>query len=136
MLYRLRLGRVLGHRFLVIVHRGRRSGRLYRTVLEVVRWDSERREALVASGWGAKANWYRNLRAAPAVEVMLADARFVPEQRFVERDERVEVLRGYRRAHPLAARILGRLLHMRLDEDGIRNAAGRLPMVAFREPRP
>ena len=129
-LYRLRLGRLLGHRFLVVVHRGRRSGRPYRTVLEVVRWDPARLEATVASGWGAKASWWRNLQAAPAVEVWLAGTRYRPEQRFLNLGERVEVLDGYRREHPYAAGLLGPLLGLGRDVT-LDAAAERLPMVAF-----
>jgi hypothetical protein len=55
-LYDLGAARLFGHRFLLLTHRGRRSGRLYRTMLEVVDWDSERREAIVMSGFGADAN--------------------------------------------------------------------------------
>lgn len=131
LVYDAGLGRLLGHRFLVLVHRGRRTGRLHRTVLEVVRWDPEAREAVVASGWGTDADWYRNLQAAPAVEVVIAAGRFVPRQRFLEPHERVEALRSYRRRHPLAARTLARLLGLKLDPAGIAVAADRLPMVAF-----
>ena len=130
-LYQLRLGRLLGNRFLVVVHRGRRTGTLYRTLVEVVRWDPVRGEAIVASGWGERASWYRNLLAAPAAEVWLAGERVVPEQRFLELDERVEVLRDYRLAHPRATRIIGRLLGLDAGEDALRAAAERLPMVAF-----
>ena len=133
LLYRLRLGRLLGHRFIVVVHRGRNSGRLYRTVVEVVRWDPARREATAASGWGESASWWRNLQAAPAVEVWLAGDRFRPKQRFLDLDERIEVLRGYAHDHPRAARLIGRLLGTSAADD-LAGAASRLPMVAFRLP--
>jgi deazaflavin-dependent oxidoreductase (nitroreductase family) len=130
-LYRLGMGRLLGHRFLVIVHRGRRSGRLYQTVVEVVRWDRARAEAVVASGWGETASWWRNLQAAPAVEVWLGGDRFQPEQRFLDLNERIEILDGYRREHPQATRLLGPLLG--IGQNGsLAEAASRLPMVAFR----
>jgi hypothetical protein len=51
-LYRLGLGRLLGHRFLLLTHRGRRSGRVYQTALEVVRYEPSSREVVAASGWG------------------------------------------------------------------------------------
>ncbi len=38
-LYRLNLGWLLGHRGLLLIHRGRKSGLLRETVLEVVRYD-------------------------------------------------------------------------------------------------
>src|SRR5207248_4487384 len=38
-LYSAHAGRLLGHRFLLLAHCGRRTGRVYRAVLEVVAWD-------------------------------------------------------------------------------------------------
>jgi len=47
LLYRIGLGRIFGHRFLVITNRGRTSGRIYRTPVEVVRYDPIADEAVV-----------------------------------------------------------------------------------------
>ena len=68
-LYRLDLGRLLGHRFLLLVHQGRESGLLRETVLEVLLHDPATRESVVLSAWGEKADWYRNVVATPALEV-------------------------------------------------------------------
>jgi hypothetical protein len=62
-LYGVRGGWLLGHRFLLLAHRGRRSGRVHRTVLEVVSWSASTREAVVVSGFGHSAQWYRNVLA-------------------------------------------------------------------------
>ncbi len=133
-LYALGLGRAFGHRFLVVVHRGRRTGSTYRTMLEVVAWDPARREAVVASGWGERSNWWRNLKAAPAVEVWCAGERFVPEQHVLSHEERVAVLRDYRREHPLAARLFGPLVGLDDRDDALDRLADRVPMIAFRRP--
>ena len=53
-LYRLDLGRLLVHRFLVLVHRGRESGLLRETVLEVLLHDPATRESVMLSAWGRK----------------------------------------------------------------------------------
>jgi hypothetical protein len=63
-LYAARAGWLLGHRFLLLRHRGRRSHRLYGTVLEVVAWRPAEREAVVVSGLGRRSQWYRNLLVA------------------------------------------------------------------------
>lgn len=131
-LYRLNLGRLLGHRFLVIVHEGRRSARIYSTVVEVIHWDSERAEAVVASGWGERANWYRNLRATPAREVLIAGERFRPSQRFLDLDERITTLRAYQRQHPRLTGVVGKLLGLPDPGNDLHAIASRLPMVAFR----
>ena len=64
-LYRFRLGRLLGHRFLLLTHRGRKSGLTGRTPLEVLHFDPRSRESVVLSARGKKADWYRNIEASP-----------------------------------------------------------------------
>ena len=55
-LYRYRFGWLLGHRFLLLTHRGRKTGRVHQTVLEVIAYDSATRESIVLSGWGERAD--------------------------------------------------------------------------------
>jgi deazaflavin-dependent oxidoreductase (nitroreductase family) len=133
-IYRLGLGGLLGGRFLQIAHRGRVTGRLRRTVVEVVRFDGAAPEVVVTAGWGPATQWYRNLAAAPAEEVRLGRRRWPrPSQRFLDEAERIEVLSGYVRAHPRAARELGRFLGApNLAEGEIRELAARIRAVAFR----
>jgi deazaflavin-dependent oxidoreductase (nitroreductase family) len=133
LLYRAHLGWLLGSRFLCIVHRGRRTGRVRRTVVEVVAFDRERQEALVAAGWGRGAQWYRNLEAAPALEVAIGRRRWrQPRQRFLGEDERAPALARYEEAHPRAAAELARVLgDSEARGDTLAEMAARLPMVAF-----
>ncbi len=62
-LYDRHLGWLLGRRFLQLTHVGRRSGRRYRTVLEVVEYDRSVPEFVVVSGFGRRSDWLRNLNA-------------------------------------------------------------------------
>lgn len=68
LLYRAHQGILLDHRFLLLEHRGRRSGLVRRTVLEVVERPSRDRY-LVVSSLGERAEWLRNLRAEPHARV-------------------------------------------------------------------
>lgn len=133
-LYRLGLGRLLGQRFLLLTHRGRRSGRVHQTTLEVVRYDPARREAIVASGWGEESDWYRNLKASPALEVRVGGERYPPKQRFLTPEEVHAEIVDYERRYPWATRIITPLLGFRLDgsEAARRAFADSLRMVAFR----
>jgi deazaflavin-dependent oxidoreductase (nitroreductase family) len=107
-LYRWRLGWLLGHRFLQLAHRGRSSGRVYRTVIEVVRYDRARRESVVVSAWGDRADWYRNIQATPAEEIQIGRERYRPQQHLLSANELARVLADYERRHPLAIRVLDR----------------------------
>lgn len=114
-LYRLHLGVLLGRRFLRLTHRGRRSGQVYRTVLEVVRYDPATHESVVVSAWGDRADWYRNIRAHPALLVETGGQRYAPRQRFLSDDELSVVFAAYARTHRLAARLISPLFGLRLD---------------------
>ena len=136
-LYRARAGCLLGHRFLLLTHRGRRSGRLYQTVLEVVCWRPETAEAVVASGWGPRAQWYRNVCAGGAVQIQIARQRFRPRARVLPVEEATAVLADYERRNrmllPVIRVVLSRLAGFRYDgsDAGRRRLVQALPLVAF-----
>jgi deazaflavin-dependent oxidoreductase (nitroreductase family) len=133
-LYRLRLGWLLGHRFLLLTHRGRTSGRVYQTMLEVVRYDRATRESIVVSGYGAQADWYRNVLAHPALEVRTGGQRYQPEQRLVPVEEREAILATYRARNPRLLKWLMGVLGYAYDGSaaGLRRLAEQMPMVGFR----
>lgn len=130
-IFRVRGGRLLGHRFLLLVHRGRRSGRCYRTVLEVIQWDPLRREAIVMAGFGKRADWYRNAIAGGVVEVQIAGTRLSPRVRPLTQDEAVRALAAYERRTrliaPLVKLVFSKLAS--LDYDGSAEARARLVAV-------
>lgn len=131
-------GWLFGHRFLLLTHRGRRSGRRYRTMLEIVAWDAAGEEAIVISGFGLSANWYLNVLAGGAEEVRIARRRFHPDVRQLKRDEAIVAVADYERrnrvAKPLVRAIFSRLVGFPYDgsEEARRKLVGTLPLVAFR----
>lgn len=108
-MYKLRLGRLTGGEFMLITHRGRKSGRLHNTVVLVVHHDPRTLESVVTA-WGEKAEWYRNILASPAVEVQVGNRKYRPEQRLVGTEELAHLLAAHRKAHPIRARIQAFLL--------------------------
>jgi len=114
-IYRARLGWILGARFLLLQHRGRRSGALRETVLEVVRSDRERGVWYVVSAWGERAQWLLNLRAEPRVRIETAGRMRSAEAREVSSEEAEEVIADYGRRHPHAMRWLARHLGWEIE---------------------
>jgi deazaflavin-dependent oxidoreductase (nitroreductase family) len=106
LLYRLGLGWLLGYRFAQITHRGRKSGRVYRSVVEVVRFEPATREVVVLAAWGGRTDWYRNLQAAPALEIRIGRLRFVPEQRLLSSDQTFHEVQLYASRHRIATRLM------------------------------
>ena len=132
-LFRARLGRLLGNRFVYVVHRGRKTGLSRSTVLETIRYRRGTGEVVVVSGWGEKAQWYRNVLTSGADEVRVGAHRYVrPEQRQLSPQETVELLDEYVRQHPLAARLLESISSWRFRQVQQRERiAQELPALAF-----
>jgi deazaflavin-dependent oxidoreductase (nitroreductase family) len=122
-------GRLLGHRFLLLTHRGQRTGQLHRTVLEVLSWRQEAGEAVVLSGFGPRAQWLQNVLAGGAVEIRIGRERWRPVARSVEAGEAAAVLADYERRNkllrPVVHRVLSQLAGVRYDG----SAATRLELV-------
>jgi deazaflavin-dependent oxidoreductase (nitroreductase family) len=138
LLYRMRCGWLLGHRFMLLVHVGRRSGLPRRTVLEVVAYRAEGPEVVVVSGFGPKSDWLRNLATTPDPEVFTGSQHFIAAYRMLSVPEAVGVIGGYearnRAMAPVVRWVLSRLLGWRYrgsDADH-RRMAEQLPFIAFR----
>ena len=129
--YRARLGGVLGSRFCMLEHYGRKSGRIYQTPLEVVERDGDR--YTVCSGTGPKADWYLNLHARPAHGLWVGSRLYTVEQRFLPDDEAAETLARYEVAHTKAAKKLEEAMGVAYDGVGVPRieAAQAIPMVQF-----
>jgi deazaflavin-dependent oxidoreductase (nitroreductase family) len=124
---------LFGHRFLMIEHRGRRSGRLYRTVVEVVGRERGRDEWFVVSGYGPDADWYRNLRSSGPEAVWIGSRRHNASVRFLEPEESARVLAAYEQAHPKTAELLMEEMGVGYDgtDAGREEMMTRIPMIAL-----
>jgi deazaflavin-dependent oxidoreductase (nitroreductase family) len=137
-LYRARLGFLLGHRFLLLVHTGRRSGCRYETVLEVMRFDPRNGEAVVISGFGRRASWFRNVESGSPCEVLISAESFVAAHRVLPVTEAEKIIADYERrnrlAAPLVRAVLCRLAGVEYDSSPAARArvVAVLPLVAFR----
>lgn len=136
-LYRCRLGWLFGRRVLVLSHLGRVSGRCHRTPLEVIAEDRAARELFVMSGWGPRADWYRNLCAGPATDVQVGLRRHTPKTRLLDRDDGAAVIAEYCRKHRVLARMLARWgltePYTGTDEQ-LRRLADAMPVVGLTLP--
>jgi deazaflavin-dependent oxidoreductase (nitroreductase family) len=136
-LYRARLGWLLGGRFLLLTHIGRRTGLPRYAVLEVIRRDPQTDTYYVSSGFGEKSDWFRNIQETPQVTVQIGRRKMSAVAARLPLEEAERELLDYARRHPRALRSLARILGYQIqntDED-VRALARVLPVVAFRPSR-
>ncbi len=122
--YRLRLGWLLGGRFLLLLHTGRRTGLRRQAVLEVVDYDPAADVYTVAVGFGRRSDWYQNIRVRPQVVLQVGRRRVAAIAHPLDPAAGGAVMAGYARRYPLAARLLTRLLGH--DVDGSPDSYRRL----------
>jgi deazaflavin-dependent oxidoreductase (nitroreductase family) len=137
-LYHWGFSRVLGHRFMLLIHIGRRTGRRRETVLEVMEYRPEGPEIVVMSGFGRHPDWLRNIEATRGEEVVTGRDHFVATHRILDAEEAVRVVARYERRNRLIAPIvrlgLTWLLGTRYNgSDGDRRKlVTQLPLIEFR----
>jgi deazaflavin-dependent oxidoreductase (nitroreductase family) len=120
----------------VLVHRGHRSGKTYRTPVEALAEDRERGRIVVAPMWGRSSGWYRNVVAGGLIEVSTRGKSQPMESRQLPEEERRDAIATYRENHPLYSRLILRMLVSlhRLKGDPVEALVRELPMLAL-EPR-
>ena len=137
-LYRWHLGRLLGHRVLLLTHIGRRTGLRRQTVLEVVEYRPEAPEVVVANGFGRNCDWVLNIEAKGREEITVGAQHFAATHRFLGEEEAARVIRDYERRNRLIAPLVRRGFSWLLGwpyrgtESDRRRMVEQIPLIAFR----
>ena len=133
LLYRLRLGWLLGGRFMLLEHVGRATGELHRTVVEVIEHDAPTDSYVAASGFGTRSDWYRNLLAHPRATIQVGRRTVAVDAVPMPQDEGGELMARYATRHDAAARKLCRFMGFEVDgsAEDYRAVGRELPFVRF-----
>jgi deazaflavin-dependent oxidoreductase (nitroreductase family) len=127
-LYRASLGWIFGNRLVMIEHRGRKSGQRRFAVVEVVSF--ERNSVCVVSGFGAHAQWYRNIRANGVAYISVGRFRRVrAHARLLSPEQSDARLARYTLEHPVAWR------HLSAAMDFAQGHRADLPIIEFVPPQ-
>lgn len=138
-LYRLHLGWILGERFLLLTHTGRKSGLSRHTVIEVVGHDKPTGAYFVVSAFGDKADWLLNIKKNPDVMITVKRRSMPARARCLPEADSVRVLLDYAIRHPIAFRGISTLLtgkSMQATEENCHQFVKSMPMVAFEPYKP
>lgn len=129
-LYKARLGFLFGSRMLMLEHIGRKTGARRYAVLEVVDHPHPG-TYVVVSGFGTRAQWFRNVRACPDVGVWVGPhGRAQATARLLTSDEVRAALASYAGKHPRAWATLRPVFEETLGVP-ITDREASLPMVAL-----
>lgn len=127
------MGWLLGHRFVLLTHTGRKSGLARQTVLEIVRYDDVSGACVVASGWGVRSDWVRNVTDHPKIIIQVNNRRTQAVATRLLPEQGARELADYARRHPAALRELAAFMGYRLDgtAEDILDLGRIVPMFIF-----
>jgi deazaflavin-dependent oxidoreductase (nitroreductase family) len=114
-LFRLHLGWIAGDRFLLLLHKGRKSGMQRQTVLEVFQHDKTNDTYYVFAGWGERSDWVRNVEQTPNVTIVVGRRHIQACAIRTSPEETERIAVDYTRRHPIAAHVLPRLMGYQVD---------------------
>ncbi|GAA3738336.1 nitroreductase family deazaflavin-dependent oxidoreductase [Salinactinospora qingdaonensis] len=109
-IYRLGLGGLLDGRFVLLTHIGRTSGQPRQAVLEIVGRHEESGGYLVASGYGSRSQWFRNILREPRVRFQVGWRHYTGTARPLPAAESGRRLADYARRYPRTAASLMRIV--------------------------
>jgi deazaflavin-dependent oxidoreductase (nitroreductase family) len=130
-LYRVGLGWLLGGRFLLLNHVGRKSGLPRQAVVEVVRHDEASDTYVIASGFGERSQWFQNVMEQPEVTIQVGRRKLAVTAERLSREAAGDEMVDYARRHAGAARNLARFMGFEVDgsEEDYRALGEEIPFV-------
>ncbi len=133
-LYRVGLGGLLGKRFLLLNHIGRKSGLPRQAVLEVVNYDRSNNTYFIAAGFGKKSHWYRNILAHPEINIQVGWHKMKVTAVPLGPEQSGEAMVDYARRHPTAAKNLSRMIGFDISTEEEYRKIGHdsIPFIALR----
>ena len=132
-LYRAGLGWMLGNRFLLLNHVGRKSGLPRQAVLEVVEHDPETDVYVVAVGFGEKSDWYRNLLVDPDVSIQVGRRKIAVTAECLDPQTAGEIMEDFARRYPMEAKMAGVLgFEVNGSEEDYHKMGEMMTLIAFR----
>ena len=129
--YKVGLGGLLGKRFILLNHIGRKSGLPRQAVLEVV--DHDAQTYYIASGFGKKSHWYQNITHTPQVNIQVGRKKMVAIAEELSKENALKILTSYAEAHPFALKELSRIMGLSYTgkPEEIEQMASLLPIIAL-----
>ena len=129
--YKLGLGRLLGRKFLLLRHKGRKSGQIRQAVLEIILAYPSEDRYLVVSGFGPRSQWYQNIRSEPRVTIQVGAKKIRAVAKQLDKKMAADAMLTYAQKYPGNLKTLSRLLGYEIDHSpaGYQAFGEQIPVI-------
>jgi deazaflavin-dependent oxidoreductase (nitroreductase family) len=132
-IYRLGLGGLMGKRFLLLTHTGKKTGQQRQTVLEVVQIKPAEGEYFVVSGFGTRSHWYQNIKANPEVIIQVGYKAMKATAEQLDPQDASHLMLEYAQNYPVNLKALGKLIGYEIEHttEGYLAFGREIPVFRF-----
>jgi deazaflavin-dependent oxidoreductase (nitroreductase family) len=132
-IYRLGFGWLLGGKFLLLTHKGRKSGQSRQAVLEIIQAYPSENRYLVVSGFGSRSHWYQNIIIEPRVVIQVGTKRINAIAEQLDKKLAGDAMLAYAENFPGNLKTLSRVLGYEIDHSpaGYRTFGEQIPVIKF-----
>ncbi len=115
LLYKIGLSSLMGQRFLLLNHVGRKSGIPRQAALEVVAHDAQSGSYFVNVGFGPRSDWYLNLIQQPETSIQVGGKNINVTASQCSAEEGGRLLREFAEKHPTQVKSFSSFLGYKTD---------------------
>ena len=133
LIYRLGLGSLMGKKFLLLQHTGRKSGEQRQAVLEIIQINLETGEYYVVSGFGLRSQWYQNIIHNPAAVIQVENKKMTAIAKQLNPEEASQVILDYSQKYPKNLKNLEAMLGYEIEHtpEGYLAFGREIPVICF-----
>lgn len=123
--------RLVGAQWMLITHIGRKSGKRYDSMVDVMDYDKATDTYYIEAAYGTRADWYRNIQASPNFEARVGRRKFEARAKALSTEGSADMLVKFYREKPVYTRSVMAMVGMKFNgEEDLRAMASKLLLFA------
>jgi len=124
---------LIGAQWMLITHTGRKSGKRYDSMVDVMDYDKATDTYYIEAAYGARADWYKNIQANSVFEAKVGRRKFKASAGALTTKGASEMLVQFYRSKPAYTRSVMAMAGMKFkDEDELRILGKNLTLLAVK----
>jgi deazaflavin-dependent oxidoreductase (nitroreductase family) len=86
---------MFGKRFVLFQHIGRKTGKHYQTVVEVVEFEKDTGDVIIVAGYGERTQWYQNLQHMQSTTIQLGKHKLPVSVEMLSPEDGADIMARY-----------------------------------------
>ncbi|MBI5945297.1 MAG: nitroreductase family deazaflavin-dependent oxidoreductase [Chloroflexi bacterium] len=125
--------KMIGAQWMLITHIGRKSGKRYASMVDVMDYDKVTDTYYIEAAYGARADWYKNIQSSPVFEARVGRRKFKARAGALTTEGAGEMLVQFYRSKPAYTRSVMAMAGMKFkDENELRDLGKNLTLLAVK----